>query len=197
MDRREISLDNETTMLAYLGRLNERDRRLYAAVEAHKLGYGGVYKGIAELKALAKSSDNDVDDDPTLPLRKRIRRPGAGRPAAKQRDSKLNKLNQAFLDVVALHTAGDPMKEEKQWTDLSVKEISGRLRQKGDREVGEHVVKRLLKDNGFRRLALRKELMTGHVDATDRNTQFENIAALREKYISNGKPVIAVDTKDL
>ena len=64
MDRREISLDNETTMLAYLGRLNERDRRLYAAVEAHKLGYGGVsyiagllkisrasiYKGIAELK---------------------------------------------------------------------------------------------------------------------------------------------------
>ena len=37
--------------------------------------------------------------------------------------------------------------------------------------------------------------MTGYVDATDRNTQFENIAALREKYISNGKPVIAVDTK--
>ena len=131
--------------------LNERDRRLYAAVEAHKLGYSGVsyiagllkisrasiYKGIAELKALAKSSDNDVDDDPTLPPRKRIRRPGAGRPPAKQRDSK---LNQAFLDVVALHTAGDPMKEEKQWTDLSVKEISERLRQKGDREVGEHVV---------------------------------------------------------
>ena len=84
MDRREISLDNETTTLAYLGRLNERDRRLYAAVEAHKLGYGGVsyiagllkisrasiYKGIAELKALAKSSDNDVDDDPTLPPRR-------------------------------------------------------------------------------------------------------------------------------
>ena len=37
--------------------------------------------------------------------------------------------------------------------------------------------------------------MTGYADAGDRNTQFENIAALREKYISNGKPVIAVDTK--
>ena len=154
-------------MLAYFGRLNERDRRLYAAVEAHKLGYGGVsyiagllkisrasiHKGIAELKALAKSSDNDGDDDPTLPPRKRIRRPGAGRPPAKQRDSR---LNQAFLDVVALHTAGDPMKEEKQWTDLSVKEISERLRQKGNREAGEHVVNRLLKDNGFRRLGSSK-----------------------------------------
>ena len=102
-------------MLAYFERLNERDRRLYAAVEAHKLGYGGVsyiagllkisrasiHKGIAELKALAKSSDDDGDDDRALPPRKRVRRPGAGRPPAKRRDSK---FNQAFFDVVAVHT---------------------------------------------------------------------------------------------
>ena len=143
------SEEAETRTLAYSGRLNERDRRLYAAVDATKLGFGGVsyiagllrisrasiHKGIPELKALAKSSD----DDPALPPRE-----SAGRPLAKHRDSK---LNQAFLDVVAVHTAGDPIKEEKQWMDLSVKETSERLKLGGHREAGEHVVKGLLKGN--------------------------------------------------
>lgn len=193
-------------MLAYFGRLNERDRRLYAAVEALKLPYGGVsyiasllgisrdciYKGICELKALAQSSDDDDNDDPALPPIDRIRRPGAGRPSAKERNPK---LNEAFLNVITAHTAGDPMEEGKLWTDLSVSEISELLQHAGFPEAGEHVVKGLLEDNHFRALALRKELATGYVDPHDRNAQFENIASLREEFISNAKPVIAVDTK--
>ena len=191
-------------MAAYFSRLNERDRRLYCAVEALKLPYGGVsyiasllgisrdciYKGIAELKALQAPAVDD--DDPSLPPKDRIRRPGAGRPPAKERNPKLNK---AFLDVIAIHTAGDPMEQQRLWTDLSEREISGLLFEAGYPEAGEHVIKGLLKDNHFRCLALRKELITGYVDPSDRNAQFENIARLREEFIGAGKPVIAVDTK--
>jgi hypothetical protein len=62
-------------------------------------------------------------------------------------------------------------------------------------EAGEHVVKGLLEDYDFRQLAMRKELITGKVDPVDRNTQFENIAALRDRFIAYGEPAIAVDTK--
>jgi hypothetical protein len=195
-------------MVAYFSRLNECDRRLYCAVEALKLPYGGIsyiaslmeisrdciYKGISELEALQEAVDDGDDDNDNLllPPKDRIRRPGAGRPRAKERDPG---LNQAFCDIVAEHTAGDPMDGEKKWTDLSPSEISELLSEAGHPEVGEHVVKGLLKDNKFRPLSLRKELITGWVDPCDRNAQFENIAALRQEFIEKGNPVIGVDTK--
>ena len=136
----------ENNMAAYFSRLNERDGRLYAAVEACKLPYGGIsyiasllgisrdciYKGISELEAL-QATDID-DDDPSLPPRDRIRRPGGGRPPAKESNPR---LNQTFLDVIAVHTAGDPMEEQRLWTDLSVGEISERLAAAGCPEAGE------------------------------------------------------------
>lgn len=200
----------EAAMIAYFEHLNERDARLYAAIEAMKLDHGGVtyiatlfntsrdriYKGIKELDALVASGrdadDEGNDHDAEPPPEDRIRRPGAGRPRAVDRNPQ---LENAFIEVIEDRTAGDPMKEDKLWTDLTVREISEYLWNEGYPEAGEHVVKGLLEDNDFRQLALRKELITGKVDPVDRNTQFENIAALRNGFVASGQPAIAVDTK--
>lgn len=40
-------------------------------------------------------------------------------------------LEQNFLDVLRDHTAGDPMREEVKWTDLTRREISRRLGERG------------------------------------------------------------------
>jgi hypothetical protein len=69
-------------MKCFFESLSEKDRRRYAAVEAERLGYGGIVcaaeifgcstrtitRGLAELDAL--------EDDPAAG---RVRRPGAGR----------------------------------------------------------------------------------------------------------------------
>jgi transposase len=76
--------------------LPEDHRRRYAAVEAHKIGFGGItdiaqvlgvargtiYEGLRELEQMGEA------DDPSRPSGAgRIRRPGAGRPKATERQA--------------------------------------------------------------------------------------------------------------
>lgn len=190
-------------MVACFGMLNERDQRLYSAVEARKLAYGGVsyisrllgitrhriYAGMRDLDAL----ENDCDsNDAAAPPKERIRRLGGGR---KRAIDKNPSLKEAFLKIIEDHTAGDPMDKKKKWTDLSVNEISNLLKKAGYPEAGEHVVKGLLREHEFKKLKQRKVIITGSVDPIDRNFQFENIGHLRNTFIARSMPVIAVDTK--
>lgn len=101
-------------------------------------------------------------------------------------------LNENFLKVLQDHTAGDPMSAEVKWTNLSRRQIAGRMAQLGTR-VGRDVVSQLLRQHGYRkRKALKKKTMGHH---RDRNAQFEKIARLKEKYLNAGLPVISIDTK--
>ena len=112
--------------------LSEKDKRKYAAIEAVKLGYGGIIyiarvlgvdrntiaKGIKELKSESDTTCNQ----------QRIRRRGGGR---KSRESEIPDLNEFFLEVLKNHTAGDPMNELIKWTNLTHKEIASGLRTAG------------------------------------------------------------------
>lgn len=90
------------------------------------------------------------------------------------------------------HTAGDPMREEVKWTNLSRRQISHKLKELGT-PAGKNVVSRLLYEQGYRRRKPQKKRTMGqHVD---RNAQFENIARLKQEYLDGGKPVISIDTK--
>ena len=76
---------DETTkarMQSFFGTLSEKDRRRYAAMEAHRLGHGGI-KYVAGIlgcstKTIRRGMDelDILDDDPAAG---RVRRPGAGR----------------------------------------------------------------------------------------------------------------------
>ncbi len=110
----------EQLIRKYYLTLSEKDRRRYAAIEAKKLGHGGITYiaqvcgcaqstiaiGINELDAMPAGSGNDA----------RIRRPGGGR---KSYQETLPEIDKAFLDVIEHQTAGDPMQVDVRWTNLS------------------------------------------------------------------------------
>jgi Rhodopirellula transposase DDE domain len=101
-------------------------------------------------------------------------------------------LIENFHAVLRDHTAGDPMREDVKWTNLSRRQISRKLKELGT-PAGKNVASRLLYEHGYRRRKPQKKRTMGqHVD---RNAQFENIARLRQEYLDCGKPVISIDTK--
>jgi Rhodopirellula transposase DDE domain len=95
--------------------------------------------------------------------------------------------------VLEDHTAGDPMRLEVKWTNLSGRQIAQRIKELGT-SVSRHVVSQGLKKHGYRRRkALKKKTMGPR--HPDRNAQFETIARLKKKYLKAGWPVISIDTK--
>jgi hypothetical protein len=97
-----------------------------------------------------------------------------------------------FLKIVAEFTAGDPMRENVLWLNLSRSEISRRLKELGTPCHRNTVGKLLKKHNLGQRQARKKKSLGNH---PDRNAQFENIAKLKVLYVENGDPVISIDSK--
>ena len=128
-------------MRKFYAALSEKDRRRYAAVEAEKLGHGGITyvakvlgcaqstiaTGIVELAELPEGSGYDP----------RIRRLGGGR---KPYGENHQGIDEAFLDVLKDNTAGDPMREKVLWTNLTQLEIAERLQEQHGIQVSETVV---------------------------------------------------------
>lgn len=181
----------EQQMQRFYGSLNERDRRRYAAIEAVKLGWGGMsyiqqllhcdyytlQLGMSEL-----SDDNPLNQD-------RIRGKGGGR---KRAFETIAGLEAAFLKVIAEHTAGSPMDEKVKWTNLTRQEIAQLMAGEGI-DVSVTVVDQLLKKHNYRKRKAQKRLATG--EHPQRNEQFEKIAQLKQTYEAAGNPVLSMDTK--
>jgi hypothetical protein len=182
----------ERKMKKLFDSLSEDDRRRYAAVEACKLGHGGVEyiaqllqcdpktirRGLAELEEGA-----DLDTS-------RVRKKGGGR---KKLIEISDTLEANFFKVLEDHTAGDPMRGEVKWTNLSRRQIAARLTAMGT-PVSRHVVSLLLRKHRYRRrTALKKKTMGPR--NPNRNAQFENIAQIKKEFLQAGLPVISMDTK--
>jgi len=101
-------------------------------------------------------------------------------------------LVQALHEVLEDRTAGNPMRQEVVWTDLTPKEIRADLAER-DLYVGVEVIRHLLRDEGYRRRQLVKYLDMG--THQDRNAQFENIARIKQEYLHAGDPILSIDTK--
>jgi Rhodopirellula transposase DDE domain len=101
-------------------------------------------------------------------------------------------LEENFLKVLQDHTAGDPMRSDVKWTNLSRRQIAQRMTALGT-PVSRDVVSQLLRKHRFRRRKALKNKTMGH--HRDRNAQFEKIARLKKQYLKVGLPVISIDTK--
>ncbi len=89
-------------------------------------------------------------------------------------------------------TAGDPMRQEVRWTDLTYGQIAEHLAEAGT-PVSVPVVKQLLDEHDYvTRKAQKSVAMGGHAD---RNQQFENIARLKREYLDSDDPIVSMDTK--
>ena len=177
------------------GALDERGRREWAASEAMALGYGGIAlvhrasgivpstigKGIKELR---ERQDGETEPEE----RRRVRRPGGGRPSKTSEDPQ---LLGALESLVEPCTRGDP-ESALRWTCKSLRALAEELARLGH-AVSYRTVGRLLKGLDYSLQANRKTLEgTQHAD---RNAQFEYINRQSKKRIKANNPAISVDTK--
>ena len=181
----------EATMRRFYTSLSEKDRRRYAAIETAKLGHGGLAYVAAVLGCDPKTIRRGQDDLTHLPdaLHARVRKRGGGRKRC--RDT-LPQLEANFLQVLAEHTAGDPMRADVKWTHLTQAQIADHLAAAGT-PVSVPVVKQLLRQHRYvKRKARKAQAMGAHAD---RDAQFENITRLKAEYLAANQPVVSMDTK--
>ena len=181
----------EVQMRKFYRSLNERDRRRYAAIEAKKLGYGGISYMCRILGCDAGSIKHGLSDL-TQELSKSdgmIRRKGGGR---KRSIETIAGLDTAFLEVMTPHTAGSPVDASIKWSNLSRNAIAEALSEKGF-PVSVTVVDQLLKKHNFRRRQAFKSVSGKQV--AQRDEQFKNIAKLVSAAKEKGNPVMSMDVK--
>ncbi len=169
--------------------LNERQRRAFAASEARTFGRGGIAAaaracGLAENTVRKGLGELDLE-----PLEAgRVRRPGAGRPAAHESDPGLLDALRALVEPDA---RGDP-ERVLLWTAKSVRNLADELVE-GGHPIGFRTVPKLLRKLGYSLQASRKTLEgTQH---PDRDAQFQLINARVGAAIAAGQPAISIDTK--
>src|SRR5437763_7707334 len=120
----------EQTMRSFYHSLRENDRRRYAAVEAAKLGHGGI-EYISSVLGLdpktIRQGQRDLEDLPDRPTA-RVRMTGGGRKRRLEQDPK---IEEDFQKVLVNHTAGSPTQESLIWTNLTRTEIVDLMQESG------------------------------------------------------------------
>src|SRR6267142_2329395 len=170
--------------------LDERSRRRWAASEARMIGHGGV-SAVAEATGLARRTIyrglEDLQDRASVG-NDRIRRQGGGRKSRITEDTTLLSDLKSLLEPA---TRGDPMRRQL-WTSLSLRKLCVELKGKGH-EISYPVVGACLHKLHYSLQANRKSHEGS--EHMDRNGQFEYISKKAGSFLTDGQPVISVDTK--
>jgi hypothetical protein len=182
----------EEKMIRYYNSLSEKERRRYAAIEAEKLGYGGISYIVRLFGCRPDTIKRGLSDLESTELinEDRIREKGGGR---KKSIEVIEGINEAFLRVIDRHIAGSPMNESERWTHLTRQQIADLLEQEEEIKISVTVIDQLLFKQNFRRRQAEKTKATG--SNPHRNEQFEQINSWIESYQQQQNPVISMDTK--
>ncbi|MDQ3675795.1 MAG: ISAzo13 family transposase, partial [Actinomycetota bacterium] len=169
--------------------LNERQRRAFAASEARTFGYGGIAAaaracGLAE--NTVRKGLRELDEQPLEAGR--VRKLGAGRPAAEDSDPKLLEVLRGLVED---DTRGDP-ERVLLWTAKSARRLADELAERGH-PVGFRTVPRLLRKLGYSLQSARKTLEGKQ--HPDRDAQFGHINATVAAAVAAQQPAISIDTK--
>lgn len=187
MKTKEYQLKEKLNLI--LPYLNEKQKRLIAAVEASSLGYGGVtlvtkvtgmarsriHRGLIELKS---NNKNELD---------RIRATGGGRKSIYVENEKIINLVESLIED---STKGDPMSPLK-WTFKSTRQIAEVLLKKRYK-ISHETIRTILNNLGYSLQGNTKSLEGSH---PDRDKQFKYINKQVKEYLKDGEPVISVDAK--
>ena len=175
--------------------LDERTRRLWAAVEARAIGRGGLTH-VAEATGLSQTTiragfrelDSQSTADTHTVTSERLRRPGGGRRSLVAQAPGLLKALEALVDPV---TRGDPMGPLR-WTCKSAARLAMELQTQGH-AVSERSLNRLLHDLGYSLPSNRKTLEGSQ--PPDRDAQCQPINQRVQVFQRQRQPVVSVDTK--
>jgi len=181
----------EIRILKQMSMLNEKQRRLYLAIEAQSLGHGGI-TAVSKLTGVSRTTittgihevefcDN-LDSD-------RIRRHGGGRKFITEKNPE---ITEEILKIVEATTFGNP-ENPLSYTTKSTRKIEEVLNAKGY-EIGSNTIGDILKENKYSLQLNQKMLQVGEPHP-DRNEQFEFINNKSKEFLGIGEPVISIDAK--
>jgi transposase len=175
--------------------LNEKTRRIWAAIEARSLGWGGISQvaiatGLsrttihAGIRLLSDASVEETSNDD----RNRIRSSGAGRKLLEEKDAMLLSDLESLIEPMTLGDPESPLK----WTNKSVVKLAAALNLGGHRTSPKSVYN-LLESLGYSLQSNRKT--RDGSSHPDRDDQFLHISNQVLHFQSQNEPVISVDTK--
>lgn len=173
----------------FLPYLNEKQKRIYLALEADYLGHGGKTK----IEKLVGVSHNTINKG-----LKDIELGQAAMPAEKLRKEGAGRKKKITIDVwenikyfIEPHTRGEP-ESPLQWVSKSLRNIEAALKEQGI-QVSYRIIGDALKARGFSLQANRKTYEGKSHE--DRDAQFEFINRRVKEFLSEKQPVISVDAK--
>ncbi len=175
---------------ALLPDLSERMRRLWAGTEARAIGHGGIAT-VARATGLARNTVvrglKELDERAPLDSG-RVRRAGGGRKRKAVLDPHLKDALERLVEPV---TRGDP-ESPLRWTSKSTRALAQELNATGY-SVSHVLVADLLHEMEYSLQANHKTMEGAR--HPDRDAQFQHINGEVSRRMSQGMPVISVDTK--
>jgi Rhodopirellula transposase DDE domain len=184
---REEEISRKFALLAPV--LDERQRRLWMAIEAQEAGRGGITMVAHATGAARTTVTRGVDElDSGATDSGRIRRAGAGRKRAETMNPGLTAALERLVDP---DVRGDP-ESPLRWTIKSTRQLSATLCGQGH-GASEWLVRRLLYEAGYSLQAAVKQVEGNQ--HPDRDSQFRYINDRVREHHSAGQPVISVDSK--
>jgi hypothetical protein len=184
----------EAKFLMMLPRLDERQTRLYLALESMALGVGGaekvsiisgvgratIFRGLEEIKTGAF-----LDDD----MKGRCRAKGGGRHSL---TTKYPTLEDEVKRILDQNTAGDPMSTVKRGA-VSLRSIQRTLALKNI-SASPTTIGKIIHDMDYS-LQANKKALALKPSEPDRDEQMAYINSCIDYYVNNGEPIVSIDCK--
>ena len=176
--------------------LDEKQKRILYGSAAAALGHGGI-SFVNEVTGSARNtitsgmeeiSSMDEGQNPQPSEISRIRKPGAGRKTALEKNPLLYEKIEEIITQNG-DTYGSPEKPLR-WTTWSLRKISGELVKFGI-NVSQNIVSRALEALGYSKQQNQKMYQVGE-QHPDRDAQFRFINETSEEFLDRGEPVISI-----
>ena len=178
--------------LLYFGQLDERQKRLFAGLEASRLGWYGVKQVSVAYGIDVRTVRRGKGELGTLSS---VGKVGIRAKSVSRKKKNFEGLGwlSAFESIVSHSTAGLPQDGEVKWTYLSKVQIQSSLLEK-ELTVSLYYIRQMLQQLGYKKRKMCK--MKTLQEVANRNEQFEKIAAYRDSFTAAGLPILSIDTKN-
>ena len=172
--------------------LDERQRRMLYGSAAVVLGRGGIsfvneVTGSARNTiAAGKAEIASPEEELAVGGPGRIRKPGAGRKSARQKNPE---LYEKIEEIIRQGEEGAPLL----WTTWGLRRIATELENYGI-TVSQNIVSRALDTLGYRKLQNQKMIQMGDL-RLNKEEQFRFINQMASEFLKNGEPVLSVEMR--
>jgi transposase len=179
-------------ILHMLSLLDEKQRRLYLAVEAKSMGRGGL-KAVHELTGISMSTiiqgQKELNAGSNF-MANRIRKSGSGRKPVTQKYENIKDELEKIMEKPVLDCVGPILS----WSTKSLRDIADLLCEKGFK-ISHDMVGTLLVEMGY---SLRQKCKMLHFSGAlpDKDAQFRYINQKCREFIKNGQPIISIVSEE-